>query len=164
MGDRTEMSITSHVRRVTATAARASIGRWRRLAALGAAGACAATTFAVIGSSGVAMADVCGTHANGTTSWSTTVGTATWHPLRSVWVKQPPGCHDYNIVHVNQTGNYAGYLLHSNGQWQECAAGYIRIPGGVTGDWVECSNVATGAHMTTDTTQFPGGVGYRVNY
>ena len=82
---------------------------------------------------------------------------------RSVWTKRAPGCHDYNIVHVNSTGNFAGFLQHSNGTWFECAAGYISIPGGVTGDWVECTRVLTGTHMTTDTLQFPGGTGYRVN-
>jgi hypothetical protein len=146
-----------------------SPSRWRRLAALGAAAVCASASAVIIGTSGVAMAntDVCGTAANGTTSWSTVApppgGTPIWHPLRNVWVKRPPGCHDYNIVHVNATGNYAGFLQSSNGTWFECMAGYIRIPGNVTGDWVECTSVLTGTHMTTDTLQFPGGVGYRVN-
>lgn len=158
------MSIISNAWHTAATAARVSSGKWRRLAAMGAVAACAATSFMIIGTSGVAMADVCGTASNGTTSWSTTTGTATWSPLRNVWIKQPPGCHDYNIVHVNSTGNYAGYLENSSGQWHECTAGYISIPGNQTGDWVECSSVLTGTHMTTDTLQFPGGVGYRVNY
>jgi hypothetical protein len=138
-------------------------GQLGRLAALGAVSVCAATAFVVIGTSGVAQADVCGVARDGTTSWSTSVGTPNWSPLRSVWTKAAPGCHDYNIVRVASTGNYAGYLQRSNGTWFECAAGYISIPGGRTGDWVECTNVATGTHMTTDTLQFPGGVAYRVN-
>lgn len=144
-----------------------SPGRWRRLAALGAAAACISTSAVIIGTSGVAMADVCGTAANGTTSWSTNApgagGVPNWSPLRNVWVKRAPGCHDYNIVHVNASGNYAGFLQSSNGTWHRCNAGYISIPGNRTGDWVECTSVLTGTHMTTDTLQFPGGVGYRVN-
>lgn len=143
------------------------VSGWRRLAALGAACACVSTSAVIIGTSGVAMADVCGTAENGTTSWSTVApppgGTPIWHPLRSVWVKRPPGCHDYNIVHVNASGNYAGFLQRPNGSWFECQAGYISIPGNRTGDWVECTSVLTGTHMTTDTLQFPSGVGYRVN-
>ena len=131
---------------------------WRRLAALAAASACVSTCAVVIGTSSAALADVCGTAANGTTSWSTSApppgGAPNWSPLRCVWTKRAPGCHDYN---------FAGFLQHSNGTWFECAAGYISIPGGVTGDWVECTRVLTGTHMTTDTLQFPGGTGYRVN-
>lgn len=142
-------------------------GRWRRLATLAVAGACVPASALVISTGGVAMADVCGTAANGTTSWSTNApppgGAPNWNPLRSVWTKRTPGCSDYNIVHVNSSGSYAGFLQRSNGTWFECSAGYVSIPGNVTGDWVECSNVATGTHMTTDTLQFPGGVGYRVN-
>jgi hypothetical protein len=168
------MSIIPNTRRVTVMANLRkaehmfrSSGRWRRLAALGAAGFCASTSAVVIGTSGVAMADVCGVAANGTTSWSTNApppgGTPHWSPLRSVWTKSAPGCHDYNIVHVNSTGDYAGFLQNGNGTWFECAAGYISIPGNVTGDWVECTSVATGTHMSTDTLEFSGGVGYRVN-
>jgi hypothetical protein len=140
---------------------------WRRLAALAAAGACVSTCAMVIGTSSAALADVCGTAANGTTSWSTNApppgGTPNWSPLRSVWTKRAPGCHDYNIVHANSGGNFAGFLQRSNGTWFECAAGYISVPGNRTGDWVECTNVGTGTHMTSDTLQFPGGDGYRVN-
>lgn len=141
--------------------------RWARLAALGAAGACLSTSAVVIGLSGVASADVCGTAANGTTSWSTNApppgGAPNWNPLRSVWVKRAPGCNDYNIVHADGAGNYAGFLQRSNGSWFECNAGYVSVPGNVNGDWVECTSVATGTHMTSDTLQYPGGEGYRVN-
>lgn len=145
--------------------------RWRHLATLGAAGTCATALALVIGTSSVAAASAhsnvpyfCGRAGEGTTSWSTTVGTAHWNPLRTVWVKQPPGCHDYNIVQVSAAGNYAGYLEHSNGSWTECSAGYIAIPGNTNPPWVECTSVLTNTHMTTDTAQFPNGVTYWVNY
>jgi hypothetical protein len=142
-------------------------GRWRRLAALGSAAVCVSASAMIIGTSGTAMADVCGTAANGTTSWSSNApapgGAPNWNPLRSVWTKRAPGCHDYNIVHANSGGSFAGFLQRPNGTWFECAAGYVSVPGGVTGDWVECTNVATGTHMTSDTLQYPSGIGYRVN-
>jgi hypothetical protein len=154
------MRIISNARRVTVMAA---------CAAAVAAGTLAATASMATASTAasvrpLAAGSVCGTAGSGTTSWSASVGTANWSPLRSTWVKQPPGCHDYNIVRVGATGNYAGYLEHSDGTWHECSAGYILIPGGQNGDWVECSSVATGTRMTTDTTQFPGGESYQVNY
>jgi hypothetical protein len=159
------MSIISNARRMTVMAACAA----SLTLALGTLAATASMATASTSTSTVkplAPANACGRFGAGTTSWSTNApppgGTPTWNPLRNVWVKQPPGCRDYNIVWVASTGNYAGFLQRSNGTWFECAAGYIRISAGQGA--VECTSVSTGTHMTTDTLQFPGGVAYHVNY
>ncbi len=158
------MSIIPNVRRVTVMAASAAALTLGTLATTASMATASTSTSAV---KPLAPSDVCGVAANGTTSWSTSApppgGAPTWSPLRSVWTKAAPGCHDYNIVHVNGTGDYAGFLQRPNGTWFECAAGYISIPGNVTGDWAECTSVATGTHMSTDTLEFSGGIGYRVN-
>lgn len=152
------MSLFPNVRRVAISAACATA------LAIGTLGAVVSTAPADASTAKPLVTNLCGTSGSGVTSWSNSVAVAQWAPLRSVWVKQPPGCHDYNIVEVSATGNYAGYLEQPSGLWDECDAGYILIPAATPGDWVECSNVATGTHMTTDTTQFPGGVSYQVNY
>jgi hypothetical protein len=155
------MNIISNARRVTVMATCAAtlvLGTLAATASIATAGTSTSTVKQVV------PANACGRFGAGTTSWSNTIGVAHWSPLRSVWIKQPPGCRDYNIVWIAATGNYAGYLEHSDGSWHECGAGYIRISAGHGA--VECTSVLTGTHMTTDPLQpaLRGGVAYHVNY
>jgi hypothetical protein len=145
------------------------ITKLRRSAAIAVAGVSIAGAAIAFGTPGVAHASTfCGTESTGTSSWSTTaVGSPHWSPLRTVFVKRPPGCHDFQIVSASGTGGYAGYLKSASaGTWTlpHCANGYVSVTAGVVQDYVLCTNVATGADETVDTLQFPSGATITADY
>lgn len=125
-----------------------------RTIALAVAATGIAGSFVMLGSTGVALANVCGTQYTGYSGYSSTSsGAAKWDPLETVWTKQPPGCNDFNVVKTNTSDAYGGYLKHSNGTYYLCTEGWIPIVAG-SGDWVLCSSVITGTKMAASGTLY----------
>jgi hypothetical protein len=136
---------------------RVHAGLARRFTARGLAIAVVATSAVVLGSPGVAMAS-CGTHGSGQAGYE---GTLNGHHFPSgegwtMWRKQPPGCHDFNLTYVTDHGenggwdDYAGwYAANGNiySDWHEGASGYHYLVNGSYNDVAIVTNVGTGAYL-----------------
>ena len=119
--------------------------RWFGVIAAGAMTA----SMVMLGTSGTALAGArtpgqyCGVFGSGTT-WTT------------IWTKQPPGCHDLNIVRAEAGGgangdSYAGFYWNGH-TWVEGMRGFQYIPNGncnpnTNSHCVPLTNVVTGTKM-----------------
>jgi hypothetical protein len=122
-------------------------------------------TVAVVAVAGPAQAQ-CGTWGAG--------GTQTVSPNRifprAVWIKQPPGCHDFNVTWTD-TSNidglvyadyYAGWYQLPGGWWREGASGRHWLVNGYHGDVPLVTAVWAGTPLTITSVAEPDRV--HVNY
>jgi hypothetical protein len=68
------------------------------------------------------------------------------HPVGGkIWIKQPPGCLDLNLLRAPAGDHYEGWLENtSTGEWSHCSAGFLPAP---PPNRVLCSSVKTGTPM-----------------
>lgn len=65
----------------------------------------------------------------------------------TVWYKQPPGCHDLNLIAAAKADSYEGWYENSAQVWHAGSAGYV-YHGANLSDVVLLTAVATGTPMT----------------
>lgn len=134
-----------------------------RLAA--AIAAIALATGVVVAAAGPAQAQ-CGTRGKG----GTPTISPNWIFPEYFWIKQPPGCNDFNITRTN-TGHpdglvyadyFAGWYQLPDGWWREGASGRRWLANGYHGDIPLVTAVWTGTPLTITSVAEPDRV--HVNY
>ncbi|HJQ01801.1 MAG TPA: hypothetical protein VJ851_09380 [Jatrophihabitans sp.] len=115
------------------------IGKARRAGyAVAALGCALATTVIAAPAANASAGAYCGTYGNGYTN-------------TTEFIKQPPGCYDFNLTWTKWTGHYRGHLWTSSHGWQACGTTVYHL-GGQTYLQVLCSNVITGTPMYVERT------------
>jgi hypothetical protein len=119
--------------------------------AVAALGCALATSVAAPSAANASPGAYCGTYGNGYT-------------METVFIKQPPGCHDLNLTWVKWAGKYQGQLQNSSGTWVNCQA-QVTVPANQSFNVPLCTDVVTGTPMRVKRLDVSSqGWNYHINY